>query len=78
MKSIFAIGALAPIAYALVNPAPSVTDAVAVKKLAENGFTPKPTAAPFHPDLLRRDSSDSIIGYVGTHRFNLQMSTHDS
>jgi hypothetical protein len=67
MKNAFIIGAFARVAYAWVDPAPSVTDSVAMKELGlQKGFTPKPTTAPIHRDLLRRQAGTAILGYVSS------------
>ncbi|KIW04557.1 uncharacterized protein PV09_04309 [Verruconis gallopava] len=65
MKGIVIISAIARISYAWVDPKPSVTDAVAMKELGlARGFSPKPTTAPMHRDLLRRQGSTQILGYL--------------
>jgi hypothetical protein len=65
MKSAFIASAIVRVACALVDPAPSVTDSVAMKELGlQRGFSPKPTTAPIHRDLRKRQAGTSILGYV--------------
>lgn len=50
-----------------MDPAPLQTDAVAMKKLGDaEGWSPLPTTAPVHRDMLRRQAATQILGYVCT------------
>lgn len=65
MKRAFIAGAIAHVASAWVDPAPSATDGAALKELGDaQGWTPRPTTAPIHRDLLKRQAATQILGYV--------------
>ena len=70
MRTFIAAGAMAQVASAFwPDPAPSATDAVAMKLLGDaEGWTPVPTTAPLRRDMLRRQAATQILGYVRTHQ----------
>jgi hypothetical protein len=65
MRRAFIAGAIAHVACALIDAAPSATDSVAMKELGDQyGVSPKPTTAPIHRDLLKRQTNTQILGYL--------------